>query len=257
MRKNDNSTSNICRNIGRGAECGAGTMASAEPAATESPVAVAGPAAAAATELSYRAVQEDNSVVATVAEGGFAVDEDTKTVTLHDAAGAVRDSVPLSYVLDGRRHPIAVAISDDRRQVRLTPQLVAADGSVTAARPVASPLENQLAMNDLINSVSFGLSAGSLIGTIVGAVIGVGAGLAVSGASCVVLSVGCVLAVVPIVTLLGGVGGLAGLMLGGAPGLVAGLWNYYTTLQAAPGASKYADQLPAFQDRAPEAEAVR
>ncbi|MGW4118551.1 hypothetical protein [Nocardia sp. NPDC004711] len=210
-----------------------------------------------ATALHYHADLDANAVVASVATGGFTVDQNTGQAILRDAAGTARDSAPLSFVMDGQRYPIDAAISADGRQLRLTPQLP--DGWVppTVLQPVASPLENQLAMNDVLNSVSFGLSAGSLIGTVIGAVVGVGAGLAISGASCVVLSIGCVLAVVPIVTMLGGAGGLAGLVLGGAPGLINGLWNYYTTLQAAPGASKYADQIPAFQKPAPAAEATR
>ncbi|GAB3203534.1 hypothetical protein [Nocardia tengchongensis] len=203
---------------------------------------------AAAVAAGYRATTDGGSMVATITNGSFTLDGIAHAVTLRDPRGAVKDAVPLAFAVDGQQFPIDAQIAPDGRSVRLTPQLPSGLPSATA---VASPLENQLAMNDLINSVSFGLSAGSLIGTVVGAVIGVGAGLAVAGASCVVLSIGCVLAVVPIVALLGGVGGLAGLVLGGTPGLAAGLWNYYTTMQAAPGHSKYADQLPGLNQPVP------
>ncbi|MFE3000760.1 hypothetical protein ACFXG4_37905 [Nocardia sp. NPDC059246] len=205
-------------------------------------------AVAAALAAGYRATTDGGSMVATITDGSFTIDDTTHVVALRDTHGAVKDTVPLAFAVDGQQFSIDARISADGRSLRMTPQVPPGVPSATA---VASPLENQLAMNDLINSVSFGLSAGSLIGTVIGAVIGVGAGLAVSGASCVVLSIGCVLAVVPIVTLLGGVGGLAGLVLGGAPGLAAGLWNYYTTMQAAPGHSKYADQLPGFNQPEP------
>ncbi|MFE3057999.1 hypothetical protein [Nocardia sp. NPDC059239] len=228
----------------------AAATAAAEPA---SPLpAGASEGANAVTEaLHYRAVRDADAVVASVETGGFSVDQILGQAILRDAAGTARDSVPLSFVMDGQRYPIDAAISADGRQLRLTPQLRAGWVPPTALQPIASPLENQLAMNDLLNSVSFGLSAGSLIGTIVGAVIGVGVGLAVAGASCVVLSIGCVLTVLPIVTLVGGAGGIAGLVLGGGPGLINGVWNYYTTMQAAPGASQYADQIPAFRQSAP------
>ncbi|MEV6138989.1 hypothetical protein AB0L63_23570 [Nocardia sp. NPDC051990] len=212
--------------------------------------ATATPAEAAAA-AHYQAVVQDASVLATIDSGTFTVDNDAAVAALRDADGAVLDTVPLSYALDGQRHRIDALVSDGGRSLRLTPQLPAAR---PAAQPIASPLENQLAMNDLINAVSFGLSAGTLVGTIVGAVVGIGAGLAVSGAACVAISIGCVLAVVPIVTLLGGVGGLAGMALGGAPGLVSGLWNYFTTMNAAPGESRYASQLPGFSRPAPSTE---
>lgn len=216
------------------------------------PVAVASPLEVSAAEAAaqYRAKIQDGSLLAEIDAGTFTVDAVAGTAALRDAAGAVLDTVPLSYAFDSQLYRIDAQVSADGRALRLTPQLPAG----RTAAPIASPVENQLAMNDLINSVSFGLSAGALVGTIVGAVLGIGAGLAVSGAACVVVSIGCVLAVVPIVTLLGGVGGLAGMALGGAPGLVNGLWNYYSTINAAPGQSQYAGQLPAFNTPAPSAE---
>ncbi|MGF6888650.1 hypothetical protein ABIA39_007828 [Nocardia sp. GAS34] len=224
---------------------GAGT-ASAAPTPAE-----------AAAAAHYQAVVQNGSVLATIDSGTFSVDDLAGVAALRGADGAVLDTVPTSYLLDGRRYSIAALVSDGGRSLRLTPQLPDARPAQPVAQPIASPLENQLAMNDLINTVSFGLSAGTLIGTIVGAVLGVGAGLAVSGAACVAISIGCVLAVVPIVTLLGGVGGLAGMALGGAPGLVAGLWNYFTTLNALPGESRYASQLPGLNPPAAPAEAAR
>ncbi|MBU3064290.1 hypothetical protein KO481_22500 [Nocardia sp. NEAU-G5] len=203
---------------------------------------------AAAVAAGYRAHVVDGAVLATIRTGAFTLGN--RSIELRDPQGAVKDTVPLSFVLDNAEYPIDAQISPDGKTLRMTPRLLAGH---RVATPIASPLENQLAMNDLINSVSFGLSAGSLIGTVIGAVVGIGAGLVVSGASCLVLTIGCVLAVVPIVTLLGGVGGLAGLALGGAPGLIAGLWNYYTTMTAPPGHSKYADQLPGLpQNRQPQ-----
>ncbi|WP_433733249.1 hypothetical protein ACQP0C_13405 [Nocardia sp. CA-129566] len=233
----------------------AGQAAPAAAAPLGSP-AVATPAPAdAAAGLHYRAAIEGMSVVATIDDGSFTADPAAGQVALRDADGVVVDTALLRFAVDEAQYPIDAQISADGRTLRLTPQLPTVSPGRSGIQLVASPLENQLAMNDLINSVSFGLSAGSLIGTIVGAVVGIGAGLAVSGASCVVLSVGCVLAVVPIVTVMGAVGAVAGLILGGGPGLAAGMWNYYTTLNAAPGQSPYASQLPAFRNPAPREEA--
>ncbi|MFE3101117.1 hypothetical protein [Nocardia tengchongensis] len=199
----------------------------------------------------YQGAIVGDSVVATVGDGKFVQDTDTETISLRDSSGATIDSTPTAYVLDGQRYPIATQISADGHTLRLTPQLPANTGG-PAVRPVASPLENQLAMNDLMNSVGFGLSTGTLVGTIVGAVIGVGAGLAIAGASCLVLSIGCVLTVAPLMSMMGAAGGVVGLALGGAPGLLQGLWNYYTTMQAAPGESQYASQLPGLAKPAPQ-----
>ncbi|MFJ4658857.1 hypothetical protein ACIP5Y_46940 [Nocardia sp. NPDC088792] len=228
-----------------------GTVAAAIGIAS---VTTASPATAdphpAAVGRFHAAIQGDK-VVAAVDDGSFTTDPVAGTVALRGADGAVIDTAPMAFMLDGQRYGIGAQVSPDGHTLWLTPQLPDATTSDhPVAQPIASALENQLAMNDLINSSNFGLSAGALIGTIVGAVVGVGAGLAVSGASCVVLSIGCVLAVVPIVTLMGTFGGLLGLIGGGGPGLAVGVWNYYRTLTAPAGQSPYASQIPALANPA-------
>ncbi|MFJ9371235.1 hypothetical protein ACIRRA_43480 [Nocardia sp. NPDC101769] len=209
---------------------------------------------AAPTPVGYHALVDGGDVVATLDNGSFADSGDGQAVLVRNAADVALDSVPLSYSLDGSRHPITRQISADGRSLRLTPDT--SHVNLAALEPVASPVENQLAMNDLINSVSIGTSVGSLIGTAIGATVGVGIGFALAGASCVVLSLGCVVAVLPIVALAGGVGGLVGLTLGGAPTTAFALYEYVRTLQSAPGQSKYGDyyrdrQQPAATPTAP------
>ncbi|NNH69268.1 hypothetical protein HLB23_05180 [Nocardia uniformis] len=190
-------------------------------------------------QVSYQATLSDGAVVVGLEHGTFTRAEET--IRIRDAAGTVLDTLPLSYVIDEQQLSIREQISDDGRTLRLTPDLTAVDR--TALRPVASPLENQLAMNDLINSVSIGTSVGSLIGTAIGATLGIGVGFALAGASCLVLSLGCVVAVLPIVTLVAGAGGLAGLVIAGAPNAAFAIYRYVTTLNAAPGESIYAPDL--------------
>ncbi|MET9492457.1 hypothetical protein [Nocardia sp. NPDC006630] len=206
---------------------------------------------AATTPVGYRVVVDGTDVVATVESGSFADAGDGQAVVLRDSAAASVETVPLFYSLDGSRHPIRHHISDDGRIVRLTPDTTGVDRG--ALQPVASPMENQLAMNDLINSVSIGTSIGSLIGTVVGAVAGIGVGFALAGASCLVLSLGCVVAVLPIVALTAGVGGIAGLALGGAPTAAYSLFEYVRTLQAPAGTSKYGDYYQGRQPQVPVA----
>ncbi len=191
--------------------------------------------------VGYHATLTDGTVITTLDNGTFAPVADQAAIAIRDAAGRVLNSLPLTFVIDGQRVPIDQQISEDGHTLRLTPRADTVDR--TALQPVASPLEDQLAMNDLINAVSIGTSIGSLIGTAIGATLGIGVGLAMAGASCVVLSLGCVVAVLPIVTLAGGVGGLAGLVLGGGPTAAYALYQYVTTLRAAPGQSKYAPNL--------------
>ncbi|MFE6857748.1 hypothetical protein [Nocardia sp. NPDC057668] len=202
--------------------------ASAEPAAASDPIG-------------YRVNLETDTVVTVLDRGTFATAADAASITVRDDAGRVRESLPLAVTLDGRRLPLRQEISVDGRTLRLTPDL--ADLDRTALRPVASPLENQLAMNDLINAVSLGTSIGSLVGTAIGTVAGVGVGIALAGASCLVLSLGCVVTVLPIVSMVAAAGGLAGLILAGGPTAAAAAFGYWSTLRAEPGTSPYAPHV--------------
>ncbi|MFE2995440.1 hypothetical protein ACFXG4_10570 [Nocardia sp. NPDC059246] len=215
--------------------------------------AVAGVAVTAATAnaapeqsvspVGYHAGLTDGTVVVSLDHGTF-TPAAADAIGIRDDAGTVLDSLPLAYTIDGQRLSIRQQVSDDGRTLRLTPDAAAVDRPIAAPlTPVASPLENQLAMNDMINSVSIGTSVGSLIGTAIGAAIGLGVGFTVAGASCLVLSLGCVIAVLPIMSLVGGIGGLAGLVIGGGPAAAYAVYQYVTALNAAPGQSIYAKDL--------------
>ncbi|WP_405497233.1 hypothetical protein [Nocardia sp. NBC_00511] len=204
--------------------------------------AAAEPESVAAPPVTYRTELVDASIVTALAGGTFASTADQRSIEVRDTMGGALDTLPLTAAIDGVSLPLHQAISADGHTLTLTPDLSGFDHATV--RPVASPMENQLAMNDLINSVSIGTSIGSLIGTAIGAVAGIGVGIAVAGASCLVLSLGCVVAVLPIVTLVGAAGGLTGLVLAGGPTAAVAAFNYFSTLNAAPGASSYAQQLP-------------
>ncbi|MFF0609320.1 hypothetical protein ACFYUD_11670 [Nocardia tengchongensis] len=200
----------------------------------------------AAPQVTYHATLSGDSVVVTLDHGTFATPQ-ADSVVVRDSSGTTLDALPLAYTLDNQKLPLRQTITDDGHALRLTPDLATVDRAtlkpVADLKPVASPLENQLAMNDLINAASIGTSVGSLVGTAIGAVLGAGVGFALAGASCVVLSLGCVVAVLPIVSLVAGVGGLAGLVIGGGPTIAYALFQYVTTLNAAPGQSIYAPNL--------------
>ncbi|MEU1209384.1 hypothetical protein [Nocardia sp. NPDC005825] len=218
------------------------TAAVAAVSVVVSAASVAAAPEAAADAVHYRTALAGNAVVAELEGGTFAMTADQASVAVRDEAGWQLDVLPLVADVDGQRVPIRPEISGDGHSLKLTPDATGVDR--TALRPVASPVENQLAMNDLINAVSIGTSVGSLIGSAIGGVVGIGVGLAVSGAACLVISLGCVVAVLPIVSLVGAVGGLAGLVIGGGPTALAAAYNYFTTMNAAPGTSMYSQYVP-------------
>lgn len=189
----------------------------------------------------HAAANPSGSVTVELTHGTFAVDPAGASIAVRDNAGQVLDSIPLAYAVGDQRMPIHEQISADATAVTLVPETAGLHPD--ALTPVASPLENQLAMNDLVNAVSIGTSVGTLIGTAVGATLGIGLGIALAGASCAVLSVACVVAVLPIVSLAGAAGGVAGLVLGGGPGVAIGVYRYVQTITSAPGTSEYAPDL--------------
>ncbi|MEU2042324.1 hypothetical protein [Nocardia niwae] len=187
--------------------------------------------------VSYHSSLAGTSVVTTLENGTFATT--TAGADVRDSNGRVLETLPTSAVLDGQRILLGQWISPDGRTLTLTPDLSGLDRA--ALRPIASPRENQLALNDVINAVNIGSSLGSLVGTAIGAVAGIGIGFVLSGASCVALSLGCVVAVLPIMALTAGVGGIAGAVLGGGPAAVGAAFEYFSVLNAPEGGSKYAD----------------
>lgn len=194
-------------------------------------------AAPASPVLHYVIDRDTHSLTGTIDNGRFALVG--RDLVVRDNAGNDIGTVPLDLDIGGAVHAIGQRISDDGRALRITaPPL--------ALKPVASPLEDQLAMNDLINSVNFGMSAGAIGGTAIGALIGTGIGILAAGAACAVISIACVLTVLPIVALVGGAGGIIGLAVGGGPGVLVGAANYIQTMLAPPGQSKYASQIPAL-----------
>ncbi|MFE6857747.1 hypothetical protein [Nocardia sp. NPDC057668] len=174
----------------------------------------------------YRSEIVNGTVVTTLRGASFTLAPDGRSVRVHDDAGRPVLSLPLAIELDGATRPIGGHIADQGRTLTLTP------------RPVASPLENQLALTEFAGS----LTRASLTATIGGFVIGALVGAAMGLGSCLLVGPAC-LATTPaaIMAFAAGGGVAATLTLGGAA-LAQGLWKYVTTLQAPPGASEYALQ---------------
>ncbi|MGW5517537.1 hypothetical protein [Nocardia africana] len=213
------------------------TIAAADPASSAEPV-------------TYHVTLVGTSVVTSLERGTFTAAAGSDIIAVRDFAGHVLDTLPSTASLDRQRLPLRQQISTDGHTLTLIPDLSGIDRNVL--KPTASPLENQLAMNDLVNAVSIGTSLGSLVGTAIGAVLGIGIGFVLAGASCVAISLGCVVAVLPIVALTAGVGSIAGLILGGGPIAAGATFEYLTTLTAPEGGSKYADRTRGKPGGAPE-----
>lgn len=153
-------------------------------------------------------------------DGSIRVTEGTRPVA----------ELPSTFTLDGNVHRLDSRIGDGGSTLTLTP--------VLAAHPVASAMENQLALDDFATTMRRGPVIGTVIGTVVGALVG-----AIVGAStCVVVGPACLATVPAAIVAFARAGGVAGTLLVGGGALAVGLWNYLTVLQAPPGQSPYAGQ---------------
>ncbi|WP_431955761.1 hypothetical protein [Nocardia lijiangensis] len=183
----------------------------------------------------FHATLAPNSVIITLDHADFVPAAGRAAVDIHDEQGTVVSTVPSTMQIDQHRFPVAAQISPDRRTLTLTPDL----GAVRAAgpSPVASPFEEQLALNDLTGDLSTNMTVGSIAGMLVGAVVGAGLGLG----SCLITGPGCLVILPAAVTAFAAGGGVAGTLVGGAATLADSGWRYLLTVQSPPGQSPYAN----------------
>jgi len=205
---------------------GAGTSY-AQPAAANDPVG-------------YEAHIDGRSVVTVLDAGGFRVTSDGAFVEIQNAAGAVLQTLPLSYRIGDREFSIAPLI--DGRTLTLTPETDPAKAkSMDVAEPFIGPTniaalgENLALFEKLAHGVDSAVTVGSIVGTLVGAV----AGCAIGGTPLALTGIGIPASVL---TCLGGaataapVGGMIGTIVAGVPVLAYNGWQVYQTLHAAPAA---------------------
>ncbi|MET8878398.1 hypothetical protein [Nocardia sp. NPDC004604] len=170
-----------------------------------------------------------DSVLAVLDHALFTGTADGQGVEIHALDGQSVLSLPTGYLLDGVLHPMRYQVTDFGRALTLTPD--------TGLKPVASPMEEQLAVNDFaanMAKVPLGSIAGALLGAAVGAVIGLG--------SCLVVGPACVATAPAAIGAFAGAGGLLGTLVAGGAALADGVWRYISTVNAAPGESMYAHQ---------------
>ncbi|MEV4155615.1 hypothetical protein AB0J48_21570 [Nocardia salmonicida] len=191
------------------------------------------PAAAPATAApqpapTYRAGVVDGMVVATVEDATIVAAPGNDALSVIDSTGAQLLQLPLQYTLDDQRFPIRYQLADDGHAVTLAP------GS--DARPIASPMEHQLALNDLASNLTVGTLVGTVAGTVLGALVGAAIGLG----SCLVVGPGCLATTPAAIAAFAAGGGVLGTVVVGGGLAADGLWKYFTTINSAPGQSPYA-----------------
>ncbi|MQY30947.1 hypothetical protein [Nocardia aurantia] len=181
-----------------------------------------------------RVALDGHSVILTLDNTRFArADEQVAVV---DGAGATVTTIPTAIEVNQQRFALSDSISGDARTLTLTPDLPA----ITAAHlvPVASPMEEQLAMDQLAADLNSDTFSGLLLGALVGSVVGLGLGLA----SCLVTGPACLAVVPAAASAFATGGGVVGTLVGGGAALAGSGWKYLLTIQSPPGQSPYADQ---------------
>lgn len=158
--------------------------------------------------------------------------EKTEVLEIKDKAGDLIAAMPLEFTVNGVEIPVASEVKKDGTVVEITPtKPEGLDPGTTVlqpvAKPIASPSENQRAVNEFSSNFGIATAIGGFVGTAVGAVIG-----------CVVtLPAGCI----PGLITGAGVGGILGTIAVGGPTLVAAGIELINALQAPDGTTKWAN----------------
>ncbi len=181
--------------------------------------------------------------------GEDAVESDTVDVKDNDGNTVV--TLPLTYHIAGTDVQVKPELKNGDRDLVLTPDKTVAagekvevqpilnDGKRLVAKDVASPIENQRAMNDFASKFGIATAVGGFVGTAIGAVVG-----------CVVsLPVGCL----PGIPFGAGIGGILGTIAVGGPTLIATAVDLVNTMTAAPGSTQWTDESMAKQQAAQNA----
>ncbi|MBF6287695.1 hypothetical protein [Nocardia cyriacigeorgica] len=215
------------------------------------------PAAEAAQPISYSVKLVDKTVVATLKGGTFSLTEKematkegkpiaapsevgseaeapkVKVLDIKDDKGNTVVSFPLEFDINGTDVPVTSEVKKDATVLEVTPEKPEGVdlSKPVGVKPIASPMENQRAMNDFASKFGIGTAIGGFVGTAIGAVVGCAFGMPLFGVGC--------LAGIPIGA---GIGGILGTVAVGGPALVAAGVELITVLQAPEGTTQWADK---------------
>lgn len=228
--------------------------------------AYAEPAAAAPAPINYSIQMVEKTVVTTLQGGTFAIAEEEvqpisaepgaepvkeQFVQVKDKTGAVVISWPVDLAVEGAEVPVKPVLKNDDTVLELTPEKtdIKTDQPIQAvnltAKPIASPSENQMAMSEFATQFSIATAVGGFVGTAAGVVIG---GITGCILGLPLLAVGCI----PAAVAGAGIGGILGTIAVGGPALGIAAMDLVKTLQAAPGASKWANGGKPVTEEAPK-----
>ena len=184
-------------------------------------------------DVGFESQLVDGNVVTTLTNGTFDLSPDRLVVEVKNTAGSVLESLGLNYTLDGLQFPLLPALSNDDTTLTLTPERDPAKAVVAPLlNPVASNAENAAAMGDFSAKLGIAMSIGGLVG------MGLG------------LVAGCIIGLPALPTIVGfltacgagaGVGSIVGTLVAGGPTLVAAGIDLISTLNAAPGTTRWAN----------------
>lgn len=228
--------------------------------------AYAEPAAAAPAPINYSIQMVEKTVVTTLHGGTFAIAEEEvqpisaepgaepakeQFVQVKDATGAVVVSWPVDLAVEGTEVPVKPVLKNDDTVLELTPEKtdIKTDQPIQAvnltAKPIASPAENQMAMNEFTTQFSIATAVGGFVGTAAGVVLG---GITGCIMGLPLFGVGCI----PAAVAGAGIGGILGTIVVGGPAMGIAAMDLVQTLQAAPGASKWANGGKPVTEEAPK-----
>ncbi|APE37628.1 hypothetical protein BOX37_31005 [Nocardia mangyaensis] len=210
-----------------------------------------------AQEIKYSVKMVETTVVTKLLGGTFDLSEveeiadgatepiSTEVATVKDGNGDVVMTLPMKFSVAGIDVPVKPVVKEDGAVLELTPERPAnlpqgTEVNAVAIKPIASPVENQRAMNDFTTQFGLATAIGGFVGTAVGVVIGGAIGVALGAIQCATVVL-CI-AAIPTFVALAGIGGVLGTIAFGAPALgLAGL-DLLSTFQAEPGTSKWSDE---------------
>jgi hypothetical protein len=176
------------------------------------------------------------SVVTRLDNATFATDPDGRTVHILSSQGQLLEELPLVFQVNNQEFAVGQQISEDQRTLTLNPDITAVHQA--GLTPVASPMEDQLALNQLSGDLGRNLGIGGFAGTVLGAAVGAAIGLG----SCLVVGPACLAILPAAIAAFAGAGGVAGTLTGGGAALADAGWKYLLTIQSPPGQSPYAGQ---------------
>ncbi|WP_194816379.1 hypothetical protein [Nocardia sp. XZ_19_385] len=213
----------------------------------------ADPAAPAPAELKYSVKLVDKTVVAKLLGGTFELSTTeepaadpadkpkiTEIANIKDETGALVMSLPMKFDVAGIEIPVKPVVKEDgtvlelltERPANLPANQVA---NTVNIKSVASPIEDQRAMNNFSTQFGLATAVGGFVGTAVGVVVG---GIIGCILGLPLLGIGCI----PAAVAGAGIGGILGTVAIGGPALAIAGMDLLETLQAAPGNSKWSDQ---------------